>query len=211
MLFRSYNVSSEKFDQDMTHFFNFPNDEFTSDSVNRIVSEQEIMKHADDSILSSYYHIYLQELRSRVQFTPVSFNPDALNIALHIRSYTKTDCDPNPRRELYNPQRLPFYQNIVKHLSSIDRPKEFHIFSQEPIQDLDLGVDLKFHVSEYPSITLSHLMLADVLVTSNSSFSYIAHLFNDNVCLGRPNFFHRWKDKTIHLDMFGNFSSLEIQ
>ena len=69
----------------------------------------------------------------------------------------------------------------------------FHIYSQNNISDynnfIDNKNDLCFHLNEDIADTFTGLVSADALVTSGSSFSYIAAILSDGEIYYKP-FWH---------------------
>jgi hypothetical protein len=124
------------------------------------------------------------------------FQPDDFNISLHIRRFTKTDCDPSPMRQLYDPSKnQEILENAKKIVSKYrNRNPVLHVYAQGDESDfkfLDAAADrVKYHVEEYPIISLYHMIHSDVLIMSNSSFSYVAHLLGKPISYVRKDFYH---------------------
>lgn len=118
---------------------------------------------------------------------PLYFNKDKVNVALHIRTYSSTDCDSNPCRELYSPGNFmeTFFINTIHKLHCEYKSKgelDFHIYSQGAETSFsnfkNLGYSIHLHLEEHPITTFHHLIKADVLVMSKSSFSYNAGYYS---------------------------------
>jgi hypothetical protein len=131
---------------------------------------------------------------------------EATNIAFHIRIYTKTDCCNDSRRELFDDSKIEGTINKLKYIDSlIDMPnKVYHIYSQGNSSYFNFlertNLNIVLHIEEHPLISLYHMINADVLITSNSSLSYIAHILGDHKLLFvRDTFFHKWKKNSIKI------------
>lgn len=121
------------------------------------------------------------------------FSKEKQNVAIHIRRFMPTDCDPNPRRELFDKSKENYYIDLMNQLNN---NSEFHIYSQGKEEDfIFLKKDnVVLHIEENPLVSLYHMIKADILVTANSSLSYVAHLLgNHKKCFVRDTFFHKWK------------------
>lgn len=107
------------------------------------------------------------------------------NIAIHIRRHNKHDFI-NGELRPYN--SLEYYHNIIKNLRRIYNHFTIHIFSQGRMEEFDefVGDDVVLHIDEDMHQndffeTFLYLISADVLVTSRSSFSYIAAYLSDGI------------------------------
>jgi hypothetical protein len=107
------------------------------------------------------------------------------NIAIHIRRHNKHDHINGMLRD-YNP--LEYYLNIINKLRPIYNNYTIHIFSQGKLDEFTdfISDDVVLHIDEDMNQndffeTFSYLVAADVLVTSRSSFSYIAAYLSDGV------------------------------
>lgn len=128
------------------------------------------------------------------------FDYEKHNIAIHIRRYTKTDCDLNPRREYFDNTNGERYINFIEQISC--KNTDFHIYSQGDEADFQFlkKDNVYLHIEENPLISLYHMINADVLYTANSSLSYVAHLLGKHKqCYVRDTFFHNWKSDSIKI------------
>ena len=102
-----------------------------------------------------------------------------------------------------------YFRNVINNLKKINPNLNILLFSQGDKENFshfeeDFGVKLLLNVDIVES--LYHLIFADILVTSNSSFSYCSHLFDQNkVVISRDNFFHSWYNTSVLTDKEGNF------
>lgn len=117
------------------------------------------------------------------------FDTSFYNIAVHIRRPNIHDnrIDGTDTTDSH-------FLNAIAKLSEIYREKniKFHIYSQGNIDDFSLYKNdtTKLHINENIIDTFTGLTQADVLVTSRSSFSYIAGFLNRNTIYYTP-FWHR--------------------
>ena len=117
------------------------------------------------------------------------FNPNEFNIAIHIRR-------PNPHDNRAAGTNTPdsIYINTIDALREVFSSKKplFHIYSQGDIEKFENGFkadDIILHIDESIEQTFTSLVMADVLVTSGSSFSYTAGLISDGTVYYLP-FWH---------------------
>jgi hypothetical protein len=234
--YQYFNITQEKWCNDITNFFDFPIsnkinyhiinfhnlseglEEFIKNNDNVIINFEidHLMSFIDSFIDNENIQSILKELSSNILLKNNNLNyfeKEKLNISIHVRKYTQTDCDLNLRREYFDSNKQNFYINIIQNIESLlpNINKQYHIYSQGDIESFNflhqLNVDIKLHIEEYPLISLYHMISSDIFITANSSFSYIAHLLgNYKMGLVRDTFFHKWNDNSILLDVNGNFN-----
>ena len=106
------------------------------------------------------------------------FDNDKINIAVHVRRPNAHDS----RLEGANTPD-PYYLNIMKIIREKYKDKNllFHIYSQGNPANFKKyeSEDVQFHINEDICKTFIGLVAADILVTSASSFSYIAALLSE--------------------------------
>ena len=137
------------------------------------------------------------------------FDETRFNVAIHLRKYTATDCDPSSNRKLYDGSQIPFFERLMQTIESVcNHQIDFHIYSQGQESEFKLLLKLKLnpttrvilHIGEHPRLSFYHMAVADLLVMSNSSFSYIAHFFSKGILIQRSNFWHKLRKNTIYFD-----------
>jgi len=114
------------------------------------------------------------------------FDCDRFNIAVHIRR-------PNPHDSRLDGADTPdeLFLNIIQFLSEKYASENpiFHIYSQGDVNQFKLiynSNDIVFHINESVEDTFTSLVLADVLVTSRSDFSYTAGMISDGIIYSIP-------------------------
>ena len=131
------------------------------------------------------------------------------SIALHIRALNSQDNCHNPNREYYSKGSLKekYFDSLLEKV--ITDNSEVHIFSQGEEEEFSLLTEkynATLHLNDDIVRTLYHLTVADLLLTSNSSLSWCAHLYGQNKkVFAKNNFFHSWYPDTIIVDDEGNF------
>ena len=114
-----------------------------------------------------------------------SFTSDKLQIAVHVRR-------PNPHDNRIEGADTPdeyFLERIQKIREEYQGPKEFHVYSQGSTDGFVKyeAEDIKLHLNEDIRDSFLGLMSGDILVTSNSAFSYSAAILTDGIvyCIKR--------------------------
>jgi len=220
--YQYFNITQEQWCDNINNFFNLPISkplDLPIINFSQINNDLKIFLSKNDNIIIDFEYPHLMsfidnyvdvpEVRNLLSELGTNiilddklkyFNKKKQNVSIHIRKYTQTDCDLNPRREYFNEKKQQLYLNLIDSLDSSNI--DFHIYSQGDIKDFDFikGDNIYKHIEENPLISLYHMIKADALITANSSLSYIAHLLgNHKKCFVRNNFFHRWKNNTINI------------
>jgi hypothetical protein len=101
------------------------------------------------------------------------------NVAIHIRRPNKHD---NRIEGANTPDS--YYLYVINYIRRKYKDTDllFHIYSQGNVTDFDIykNDDIIFHINKDVFETFVELVGADILVTSASSFSYIAAILNDS-------------------------------
>tara|TARA_B100000795_G_scaffold107079_1_gene79083 strand:+ start:554 stop:1309 length:756 start_codon:yes stop_codon:yes gene_type:complete len=107
------------------------------------------------------------------------FKNDKINISVHIRRPNSDDTQWHCREIIPHS----YYLNIMSVIREKYKNKHllFHIYSQGGLEDFKIyeNIDVTLHINEQLSKTFIELVAADILVTSPSSFSYVAALLSD--------------------------------
>lgn len=116
-------------------------------------------------------------------------NENCVNVAVHIRR-------PNPHDNRLQGSDTPdeYYLNIINQIRKNherDSAIRFHIYSQGEPKSFEKFVaeDTTFHLNEDLITTFIEMVASDILVTSFSSYSYIAAFLNDGIIYYHP-FWH---------------------
>jgi len=117
------------------------------------------------------------------------FNNEKLNIAVHIRRQNSHD---NRIDGTNTPDSI--FIKIIQFLRDLycSKNPQFHIYSQgdiEAFKKIFPEDDIVLHINESIEETFSAMVLADVLVTSRSSFSYTAGILSEGIVYYIP-FWH---------------------
>lgn len=237
--YQYYQITQGDWQKQWDSFFNFPNihpkcDILRIDDYNNLIqfikqnsnTPKNYLIYLGGSLLMTYankninqLNMTMPELKNRIQYRKeYTYQKNCLNVALHIRRYTQTDCDPSACRELYTPDnnKATYYETLIKQLDHLIpiRAIEYHIYSQGKIEDFRRFSELKltnpyskivFHLDEFAILSLSLLMTADILIMSNSSFSYVAHFYSNGILLQRESFYQKTRTGTIYTDVNGHF------
>tara|TARA_Y100000768_G_scaffold378998_1_gene354125 strand:- start:2940 stop:4847 length:1908 start_codon:yes stop_codon:yes gene_type:complete len=147
-----------------------------------------------------FYNSYVLDLFREMYFSKqkpeLYYNKDFVNIALHIR---RGDVSMKNTRHI---SRYTSNEHYIELLKKMDLNNSIiHIFSEGTEKDFEDIVtnfpnnNFVMHISKEIKLTFHHLVMADVLVLSKSSFSYCAGLLNTNKKIA--NFIKSWWHKPL--------------
>lgn len=106
------------------------------------------------------------------------FKNDKVNVAVHVRRQNQHDT-----RRQGTDTSDEYYLNIIKNIKNKYTKKNLniHIYSQGHINNFKIyeADNVILHINEPISKTFIEFVAADILVTSASSFSYVAALLSD--------------------------------
>ena len=207
--YQPYGISQKEFCDKLNSFYNIPNE---SNDNPQFVDECFLVRDWGERF-NSEKRPHIRELANYIKYDGVShFKKDQVNVCLHVRVDNNQDNGlVIPDVEIYykNDFKDTYFRNIINNLKKINPNLNILLFSQGDKENFshfeeDFGVKLLLNADIVES--LYHLIFADILVTSNSSFSYCSHLFDQNkVVISRDNFFHSWYETTALTDKEGNF------
>ena len=132
------------------------------------------------------------------------FEKSKINVVIHYRNHLKTDTDTFDRGIGDNS----YYEHAIKialskySLSDIN----FILFANRNcdfIEYLNKKYSVKSYLETSLSVTYSHFVLAEVLITSKSSLSWSAHLYGRNKLVVGRHFWHPWYKNTILINSKG--------
>lgn len=147
--YQHYNVSQEKFMNDVNEFFNFPSideskitkkiklDRLEKNIINDIIkstkedeniilefNQKNILKFfvSNNLIKESEKNSSIRSLKSNLILNKKfkkPFSKYEKNIAIHIRKYTSTDCCQSQKRDLFSESKQQYYINLTECLSNL--------------------------------------------------------------------------------------------
>jgi hypothetical protein len=129
------------------------------------------------------------------------YNKEHINIAVHIRrgDIITSNIKSNENLKIRF-QDNSYYLNIVKTLLDVigqSRKIAFYLFSQgEPndFADFQQIKEMNFCLDMDPMASFLHMVYADILITSKSSFSYKPALLSKGLKICPENFWHDYPD-----------------
>lgn len=143
----------------------------------------------------------IDKIRNNLSFSGEKYFYDNINISLHIRTANPNDIPAeivSVYREKYIFEKDFYrYKNLVNFLkqNTKDEKVTLHIHSQgfttnfeEFFELKEDNFDIKLHIDDHPVSDIYHMVNADLLVMSNSSFSWLSSLLNSNQKIVRDNF-----------------------
>lgn len=125
------------------------------------------------------------------------YDKNKTNIAIHIRTHNDFDLknfyndyiDDNNTNKVRHNLNCEMYIKLIKLFKERYENSDIHIFSQEKYFDIKFKnlrniENINIHFDDIDVFdTFHHLCKADILVTAESSFSYIAALYNKNIII----------------------------
>jgi hypothetical protein len=159
-------------------------------------------------------------IRNSLIFNGKKYFDENINISLHIRTSNPNDIPSeivSPSRELYVFRKDFYrYKNLINYLKKNTEKQKtiLHIHSQgfatnfeEFLKFKTDDFDVHLHIDDPPASDLYHMSNADLLIMSNSSFSWIASLLNSNQKIVRDNFTN---GPFVHNALKANYDYTEI-
>lgn len=155
---------------------------------------------------------YFTNIRNNLKFEDeVYFDSNYLNISLHLRSTNPGDIPPDcPAMEtfgvwlgedkicnLIDRLKQKYYNEKVRlYIHSQGDTEKFSTVQNQSIENFEVILKL----NELPTKDLYHMSYSDVLILARSSYSWIAHLLNENLTIARDNFHQPLKSGIIFLN-----------
>jgi len=186
----NFNENLENLMNIRTHFKNIG--DFDENERNNIISYEipPIKDKMDANIKQFMTETTLKRIRAMFWGNKERdyFKNGKVNVAIHIRrpnEYDETILEEYQKQMGYF-QRFntnEYFLNVINNIRNKHAEKElrFHIYSQSNIRsnfDCFIREDTELHIDEDICSTFMGLAAADILVTSASSFSYVAGLLN---------------------------------
>ena len=139
------------------------------------------------------------------------------NVAIHVRRGDITIGQENKNENLLmrwqdNDYFVKVLSRTLEELNNVDKPISIYLFSQGAVEDFTEFADFKninFCLGMNAQQSFLHMVYADVLITSKSSFSYKPALLSNGIKVCPDNFWHGYPDTDdfIIADSTGNFKS----
>ena len=173
------------------------------------VAEQDQVNQAQYGIMDVMKAKYYNAEYRRSEH--LLYNSDHYNIAIHIRRGDIMSDPDNPNlamRFLANDYYERVLQQILKRLSTT-KDVHLYLFSQGSPKDyaeFEKFDNLHWCLDMNPQDSFSHMVFADLLITSKSSFSYKPALISNGIKVCPKNFWHLYPDTSdwILADDYGN-------
>jgi hypothetical protein len=204
--FQYTNKDSKQYDESFNNFFSFFK---TSDIDGDYIDPNWLIRDWGEKNNDKKKQ-YINELSDKIIYTDKNyFNKDKKTVSVHIRSINQEDVCNNPNREYYSDLKQKYFVNLINNINYIHGDNlDIHIFSQGEENSFKIfkeKFNCNLHINDNIINTLYHLINSDILVTSNSSLSWCAHLFGVNEFVySRDNFFHSWYQSTIKVNINGD-------
>lgn len=216
--YQYFDITQEKFMDDINKFFNLYENQnknlhkieiSTEENFYRYIkngSKEDIEISLPSSLVMKLGQQYLEEfdkqnsirkIKEKFNYKNLS-NKTNFRIAIHIRIFTKTDCDPSEIRDYFNAEKQEYYINLVESLNERykDKNPQIEIYSQGDPTFFDFlkAKNVSLFIEEYPLDSIEKMLTSNVFVMANSSLSYIVHLLRDNITYCKPGFYHKTYD-----------------
>jgi hypothetical protein len=201
-------VGEEKeiFNKKLNDFFNIPSE---GEVGTNYIEPSYLLKNWGESE-NSIKQKYIPELFEKIKYTGINyFDKNKKTLSVHIRNINPQDVCFDYNREYYSENKKNYFINLITNIHRIHgKNLDVHIFSQGKDEDFEIfekKFNAKTHLNGDIVTTLYHLITSEILVTSNSSFSWVSHLYGQNKYVySRNNFFHSWYSSTFLVDNYGN-------
>jgi hypothetical protein len=165
-------------------------------------TSQYDQKHLRCSIIDHYHKMT----------ESIEFPSDIISIAVHIRIYMNSDCDPHPYRQLYqrNNSTDIFFQQIIKNLLNLAPKAQVHIYTQAPIELFKhfyiISPNITIHTDNNAINDLLHMSKATILVMSKGSYSRLANFYSKGLKIIREGSIPILSENTLHIPSSGVLS-----
>jgi hypothetical protein len=184
------------------------------------LDSEEVLRYGQSIINEIYENKYLIDLKNDFNFNQQYFSNQELNISLHIRCINPEDIMFQDVRELYTSEQEFRYINLINDLKKVCNNEKVNLYIYSQGEDKNFSDILNcaednfkvtLHLNQNPISDIYHMCYSDLLIMSNSSFSWIAHLLNYNPTLVRDNFWHSTYPNTLKLDEKYSFNTSKLR
>lgn len=134
--------------------------------------------------LSTFYH--------NKNKRPTYFDKTKINIAIHARTFNSTDCDPSEFRECFDKGGVSdqFMSAMISQLSNLFSKCHFHVYvkTKSKAEHYTSIPNVYLHCDGSILDDLHHMIEADLLIMSKSSYSVVASYYRKGPCLMRSHY-----------------------
>lgn len=204
-------------------------DEWQVESIRKIISsytdERVVFRCEQDQFLRDLYLIKddlkkkFRNAKSR-KYDQLKYRQDYFNIAVHVRRTVIIDGKKIEEDEKAKAMRWlsnDYYENVLRQVLENIKPSKpvaiwlFSTGKAEEFAEFAKYGDVHFcnDMDEYQSFT--HLIFADLLITSKSSFSYKPALMNDGIKVCPKNFWHGYPQSDPQWILCENDGSFDVK
>jgi predicted O-methyltransferase YrrM len=177
-------------------------DENNIDNKNVIIRESN--KSYLDKVLNNHHQLFKNLYNNYISKSKVKsyFDKSKINIAIHMRVFTKTDCDNIEIRELFSPNSVSdnFISNIIKQLDSVIPNACFHIyFNGGDVKNIEKYKkdNVILHCSTPLTEDLYHMITSDIFIMAKSALSSIVNYYHQGISIIREKYWHTNNIKTL--------------
>lgn len=188
--------------------------------INLSNCHRQIENICNQNVSNIFTEERIDKIRNNLIFNGEKYFDNNINISLHLRTANPNDIPSevvSPYREKYKFEKdFDRYKNLINFLKENvgDQKATLHIHSQGFTTNfkefLELRADtfdVQLHIDDHPVSDLYHMSNADLLIMSNSSFSWVSSLLNSNQKIARDNFIN---GSFIHNAIKANYDFTEI-
>lgn len=171
-------------------------------------------EHVSPSDIFQKVQEYMRDMfHTKMEYVPKHryFDDNKVTVAIHIRNRNEEDTMPMEISQPYecfstnyNIQRrtkkyIQYYQKLMSTMMSYNDRCHFYIFSQGNESEFDglRNENSTILLNIYVPDTFYHLVTANVIIMSRSSFSYLASLLSKGVKISKDGFRHPLPTETI--------------
>lgn len=197
--------TEEEFMKKINDFFSFPSE---SSFGEKYIEPQFLLKQWGET-RNEEKKQFIKELYNYINYKEDTlFQKNKISVAVHIRNLNPEDVCYNINREYFSDQKEKYFLNLITNIKKIHGDDlDIHVFSQGDEKDFLNFKEIHnctLHINDEMIKTFYHLLTSNIFITSNSSFSWCAHLFGMNEHVySRNNFFHSWYNTTHKTDING--------
>jgi hypothetical protein len=213
-------INVEELNDNLFSFLESNKDSDKKILINLSNCHRQIENICNQNVSNIFTEERIDKIRNNLIYNGDKYFDDNINISLHIRTANPNDIPSeivSPYREKYKFEKdFNRYTNLVNFLKENvgDQKATLHIHSQgfttnfQEFLDLKTNTfDIQLHIDDHPVSDLYHMSNADLLIMSNSSFSWVSSLLNSNQKIARDNFIN---GSFIHNAIKANYDFTEI-